>query len=169
MVKGDLTNLLTIHGRNLLLSFNDCNAEYKGEALFIPSWGIYDMAVGSEISSVVSEVADPDSFGLSFEVPEEKTHKITYSDQTRKLHSLYSRVSEARNDKKNVNDLRNLFNELLSDYPDEWLLGMEILEASDHSNGIASEIKDYLTKLKSRKPELSMLIDNGFKLIGQAV
>jgi hypothetical protein len=51
-------------------------------------------------------------------------------------------------------------------YPEEWLLALEILETAENSNGFASEIKDYLINLKSQKPELSRLIENGFNLVG---
>jgi phenylalanine-4-hydroxylase len=168
-VKGVFSKLINIAGKNLVLSFEDCTVEYGGAILFQPSWGIFDMAVGSEIFSVFSGVADPDAFDLSFEVPQEKTHKIVYSDLDIKLHSLYSQVRKKREMRDKTIELKSIFSELLSGYPEEWLLSMEVLEAAENSNGFASEIKDHLLNLRSRKPELSMLIDNGFKLIGHNI
>ncbi len=166
-VIGVLKNIVTQSGKNLLLSFDDCTVDFEGRILFQPSWGTYDMAVGSEIFSVFSGVADPDSYDLSFEVPQEKTHKIVYSERDKTLHSLYNKVREGR-ETGNINgELKNLISRLLKDYPEEWLLALEILESTDKSNGFADEVKNYLLSLKSRKPELSMLLDNGFKLVGQ--
>lgn len=166
-VIGVLKNIVTQSGKNLLLSFDDCTVDFEGRILFQPSWGTYDMAVGSEIFSVFSGVADPDSYDLSFEVPQEKTHKIVYSERDKTLHSLYNKVREGRETGNKNGELKNLFSRLLKDYPEEWLLALEILESTDKSNGFADEVKNYLLSLKSRKPELSMLLDNGFKLVGQ--
>lgn len=165
-VKGLLKNIVTRAGKNLLFSFDDCTVDYEGKILFQPSWGTFDMAIGSEIFSVFSGVADPDAYNLSFEVPQEKTHKITYSERDKTLHSLYSKVREKRETKEATDELKNLFSQVLSDFPEEWLLTMEILEATEYSNGFATRLKDHLLNLKSRKPELSMLIDNGLKMAG---
>lgn len=165
-VKGVLRKIITQAGKNLLFSFDDCTVDYEGKILFQPSWGTYDMAIGSEIFSVFSGLADPDAYNLSFEVPQEKTHKITYSERDKTLHSLYSKVREKRETKEATDELKNLFSQVLSDFPEEWLLTMEILEATEYSNGFATSLKDHLLNLKSRKPELSMLIDNGLKLAG---
>jgi phenylalanine-4-hydroxylase len=168
-VSGMLSNILREAGKNLIFTFKDCLVEKEREVLFQPSWGNYDMAVGAEIYSVFSGVADPDNYDLSFEVPKEKTHKITFTENARKLHSYYSKVREKREDKGQNEELKQLFNLMLTDYPEEWLLALEILEVAEKSNGFASDLKDHLLNLKSQKPELSMLINNGLKLVGKEV
>lgn len=148
------------------MTFEDCTVKYQDQVLFEPSWGIYDMAVGETIYSAYSGPADPAAFDFMFEVPHEKTHKIVYSDKAKNLHSFYSKVREAREKNKMTDELKKLFSQMQTHYPEEWLLAIEILETAENSNGFASEIKDYLINLKSRKPELSMLIENGFNLVG---
>ena len=158
-------NILRKKGNILLMTFNDCTVKYQDQILFEPAWGIYDMAVGETIYSVYSGAADPAAFDFMFEVPHEKTHKIVYSDSAKNLHSFYNKVREAREKNEMTDELKKLFSQMQTNYPEEWLLAIEILEAAKNSNGFASEIKDHLLKLKSIKPELSMLIDNGLKLV----
>ena len=55
----------------MLMSFEDCTVTYNEEALFLPEWGMYDMAVGQKITSVFSGAADRPVFSktiLSFQV-----------------------------------------------------------------------------------------------------
>ena len=165
-VSGKLMNICREKGNILLMTFEDCTVKYQDQVLFEPSWGIFDMAVGETIYSAYSGPADPAAFGFMFEVPHEKTHKIVYSDNAKNLHSFYNKVREAREKNKMTDELKKLFSQMQTHYPEEWLLAIEILETAENSNGFASEIKDYLINLKSRKPELSMLIENGFNLVG---
>jgi phenylalanine-4-hydroxylase len=166
-VSGNLTNILRKKGNILLMTFSDCTVKYKDQVLFESSWGTYDMAVGETIYSTYSGPADPAAFGYMFEVPHEKTHKIAYSDSAKNLHSFYNKVREAREKNEITGELKELFSQMQTNYPEEWLLAMEILEAAANSNGFASEVKGHLINLKFRKPELSMLIDNGFKIVGK--
>jgi phenylalanine-4-hydroxylase len=164
-VSGKLTKIHREKGNILLMTFSDCTVKYQDQVLFEPSWGLYDMAVGESIYSAYSGPADPAAYEYMFEVPDEKTHKIAYTETAMLVHSLYSKVRVAREKNIKKDELENLFKQVQANFPEEWLLAMEILEIADNSNGLASEIKDYLLNLKSRKPEFSMLINNGFNLI----
>jgi phenylalanine-4-hydroxylase len=167
MVTGKLENILQKEGMNLLFTFTDCKVTFKGQTLFEPGWGKYDMAVGATITSAYTGAADPAAFGYAFPVPGEKTHKIIHSDQARKLHQLYSEVRSIRESDKNKNRLKDIWNELQTFYPQEWLLPLEILEliARENDNGMAGEIRSYLIKKQQQDSNLVNLISNGLSLI----
>lgn len=166
-VKGRLERILRKDGKIQILTLSNCMVTYKGSVLFDPSWGGYDMAVGDKIFSVFSGAADPDAFEFYFEPPKEKTHKITYTPETVKLHSLYQKVRDFRTYKTDTGELKMIFQKIKSDYPDEWLLALEILEqfSEKSNNGYRADILRYLTNLKETVPELQKLIDDGLKLI----
>lgn len=166
-VSGKLDRIVNAEGMNLLFTFRDCKVSYENEVLFEPSWGIYDMAVGSEIISVFSGPADPEAFGLSYDVPAEKTHKIAHSPEAKILHSLYEKVRILREGKKETAHIKSLFESLKKHFPDEWLLTLELLEISNGENGLALELKNYLEKLKTEHPEFNMLIENGLEMISE--
>lgn len=167
-VKGTLEKVLRKNGRNLLFTFSECKVTYREQVLYQPDWGPYDMAVGEKITSAYTGPADANAFQFTFPVPSEKTHKITHSDTSRKLHQLYQRVRDIREQEKSFDQLAEIYEKVTSDYPDEWLLPLEILELSvKHQTDqmLSERIRQYLIGKQEQKPELVNLISNGLSLI----
>ncbi len=166
-VKGTLDKILRKERNILLLTFTNCLVKYKDKILFNPSWGVYDMAVGEKIFSAFSGAADPNAFEFAFDPPKEKTHKIIHTPENIKLHSLYQKVRDFRSYKTDPGELEMVFQKMLSDYPTEWLLAMEILEqlAEKSKNGNGKRARNLLLQIKESQPELAKLIDDGLELI----
>ena len=161
-----ITGKRNLQGKIILISFKNCTVKYHDKVLFHPDWGIYDMAVGKEVVSAYSGVADPENFGLQFDPPKEKTHKIKYSEKDRKLHDLYQEVRDLRTRKSyNNKRLKEIFDIILKNYPKEWLLPLEIYELIyKDASSLRDSILNYLNKLSNTK-ELSNLIKDGLKLL----
>ena len=161
-----ITGKRNLRGKIILISFKNCTVKHYDKVLFNPDWGIYDMAVGKEVISAYSGVADPENFGLTYEAPKEKTHKIIYSDSDRDLHKLYQ---EVRNIREN-NDLNNdaiptIFNTVSREYPNDWLLSLEIYELIYNQNSPLKErVLKHLENLAAKK-EVTNLIKDGLKLL----
>lgn len=168
-VSGVPEQILSSEGKNLLFTFADCTVIWKNQVLFQPEWGKYDMAVGSKITSAYTGPADPDAFGLSFPVPQEKTHKIVHSDEALKLHKLYAEVRTIRESGENLQRLTKIWEEVKANYPQEWLLPMDILEllAKSSSSGEQDEIRTYLITMQNENEKLVNLVSNGLSLIGE--
>lgn len=134
--------------------------------MFHPDWGIYDMAVGVEVISAYAGPADVSSFEDLGKVSETKTQKITYSESDEKLYSLYDAVREMReNGTVSEIKIKDIFEQLESQYKNDWLLPLELLElAIDKEYSIKSKIKEYLELLKSNKC-YKTLIENGLFLL----
>ncbi|MBE0663800.1 MAG: aromatic amino acid hydroxylase [Bacteroidales bacterium] len=146
-LSGKLQKILRKRGSILLMSFSDCKVVYEDQTLFEPSWGMYDMAVGERIVSAFSGPADPDTFGLSFEVPKVKTMKIHHSPEAVQLHDLYQEVRDIREGSWSHSDLRNIFEQLKINYPHDWLLPVEIaelLKLTGSDPKLEKEIRMYL-------------------------
>ncbi len=168
MVEGYLESILRKEGRILLMTFTNCKVTFRNRVLFDPSWGTYDMAVGEEIVSVFSGPCDPDSFGLEFEAPKEKTHKIIHSERAKKLHQIYQSVRDAREKGNSSLDLTATWHSIRKDYPEEWLLPLELLELLKQKNPASpmiKEISSYLKNEKSKDPDIRRLVDNGMLLL----
>jgi phenylalanine-4-hydroxylase len=168
MVKGNILNILTKEGKNLILSFADCTVSYQDKVLFEPAWGVFDMAVGELIYSAFSGPADPKKFDFSFNAPEEKTHKIIYSEKAKLLHTLYQQVRDIREGKNDQASLEEIYSKVVQEYPKEWLLISEIFELSKNFkyNGLSAKLESNLIGLKNSNPDLSILIENGMKVYG---
>lgn len=168
LVRGRLNNILRSDGKNILMTFEECTVSFKHEILFDPSWGIYDMAVGEKIIAAYNGPADPDAFQLSYRIPEEKTHKIVHTQKAVELHKLYRQVRDIREGRKDFKTLPALWEKLMEDHADEWLLPMEILELTkDYPDKVClnGSIKDHLMNRSQDDPGLANVIGNGLKLI----
>ena len=162
-VEGTLHGSTFRDGKLLILTFRDCTVKYRERVLFEPSWGIYDMAVGSSISSCFSGPVDPDAYGLRFPVPEEKTHKIIHDEKHQKLFRMYQEVRDMREANKSNANLECIIETLIIDYPEDWLLCVEIYEFARKTKdpGIQSMAEAYLEEVKKYNPEFVHLIENG--------
>lgn len=173
-VEGILQEIIRKQGEVILLSFARCTVNYKDEVMFMPGWGQYDLAVGEEIISAYSGVADPDAYEHSFPVPAEKTHKIQHDERSRKLHVIYQDVRDIRESGAVVNPepLRLKWQSLCEEYPEEWLLHLEMLELLYRSgkakDGLALDIMSYLRKLQEDDPSRHGLISNGLSMLSEA-
>jgi len=62
-VSGIIKKTLTQNGKTILITFTGGTVrDKKGDILFDPSWGVYDMAVGEKIVSVFCGAADKDAY-----------------------------------------------------------------------------------------------------------
>ncbi|MFZ4549935.1 MAG: hypothetical protein ACOYN4_20970, partial [Bacteroidales bacterium] len=167
-VNGILFNITREQGKNLIFTFKDCTVNYKGNQLFKPNWGIYDMAIGKSIISTFAGPADPDAFQLEYPAPVEKTHHILHSDDTIKLYGLYGNVQDFRENGGDSKILIEIWGNLKSNYPDEWLLPLEILEELIKMEGkseLAEEIIRFLKNKADESDELQNLISDGLALV----
>lgn len=161
-----VTGTRDLRGKILLITLDNCTVSYQGETLFEPEWGVYDMAIGKEVISAFAGPADVDSFGDIGKVSETKTHKIVYSDKEKELYKLYTEVRTLRESKSvNSDSLEKIMNKLIAQYPNDWLLPLELYEIAEENDlGIQEEIMNYLNQLKENKP-YKKLIDNGLDII----
>jgi phenylalanine-4-hydroxylase len=168
VVEGRLENIVRKFGNNLIMSFSGCKVTFRDKVLFDPSWGMYDMAVGEKIISAYSGPADSHAFKLEYSVPKEKTHKIIHSAKAQRLHHLYQLIRDLRENMLTGPDLHSVFAEIIADYPEEWLLPLELLELIKGKDGyhyLEKQISDYLINIKSQDPDTRRLVENGLREI----
>jgi phenylalanine-4-hydroxylase len=166
-VKGILLEKIRKQGKLILLRFTECEVSYQGKILYQPSWGIYDMAIGSRIVSCFSGPADPVAFELNYTVPVEKTHKLQHTEKAWQLFALYQKVRDTRENKDPLQNLTAVWNELKKNHPDDWLCALEILELLNRQkeDPLYLEIKLFLDARKSEDNNLNKLIEDGFMLL----
>jgi len=164
-VKGmNVTGMRNLSGKLMLIQFTDCTVQYKDELLFSPEMGEFDMAVGKEIVSAFAGAADYLSFDLVTHTPILETQTPELSDGDRALNELYAKVREIRTMGSESNDeqLKEIFETLVSEFPGDWLLALEIFEMTRWEN-----VREQLAQLQSTRSEVSHLITAGLELIEQ--
>lgn len=172
-LSGTVKNILTVEGKNLLITFTDCNVNNeKGDVLFDPSWGAYDLALGEKITSVFCGAADKDAFEEIVYKSNTNTHHVEYDARTLELHSLYQQVRNRRHKGGDYGFLGNVWLRLQRNHYDDWLCALEILEILDHEQTepqLAIEIKAFLEDKAKNQPSLKKLINDGLYLIKHPV
>ena len=168
LVKGHVFNIRRdTYGNPILISFENCTVTLGTETLFMPEWGMYDMAVGAAIDSVFAGPADIPSFKLPAYLPKETTHKIVYSEERKQLHLLYKEVREMR-EAGSYDEQRALeiFGLLQSEHGKDWLLTMELFELANQqgADSFKEALRARLIDLKTERPEWAKMIDDGLAL-----
>ncbi len=157
------------YGKILLMTFKNCTVTYHDEYLFRPEWGVYDMGVGESVISVFAGVADRKEYESDLFIS--PTNTIQNNDIDTVFQSLYQSVRNIRENKTEFELLKNLFEKVKTNYPNDWLLSLEIYELSyahfGQNNTFTKEIFTYLNTLANTNPENKKLITDGLNLINQ--
>ena len=164
----NVTGMRNPHGKLIMIRFTDCTVKYKSETLFKPEWGNYDLAIGKQIASAYSGPADYNSFDLVNHISETKTLKTKKNHLSLELESLYENVREMRlSEAYNEVAIIQIFNALVSNHPNDWLLSIELVEIlnTEKNDALKEKIISHLEKIKAIRPKVNHLINSGLELI----
>lgn len=164
----NVTGIRNLRGELMLIQFTECTVTYQGEVLFSPEMGDFDMAVGKEILSAFAGAADYLSFDvLTHNISDTETIRKPISSAETELNALYQAVREFRNEKSYRNeDISKILKKLKTDHPSDWLLPLELYEIIANKDGtLSEEVLEHLNYLKTKRPNIAHLIDNGLELI----
>jgi phenylalanine-4-hydroxylase len=162
-----ITGTRNLQGEILLIKFKNCTVTHNDTVLFQPDWGIYDMAVGQQVISAFSGPADMNSFDMINHVPSSQTIKQKKSTEREELERLYLSVRNIREGKPASTTLKEAFASVSAGHPNDWLLSVEIAELAkkDGNSDLVDKVLNHLEKVKSNRPEIVHLVDNGLELI----
>ena len=163
----NVTGMRNLGGKLMLIQFTDCTVRYKGEVLFAPEDGDFDMAVGKEIVSAFAGAADYHSFAIQQHVSETETIRPNMSPEEQHLNRLYQQVRDLRGGTES-HDLHRLMEEVSENHPNDWLLPLELMElALGTDPDLAQTISGYLQAVKTERPEIAHLIEAGEALLNK--
>jgi phenylalanine-4-hydroxylase len=163
-VSGDvITGKRTLKGKILLISFKNCTVKHKDRVLFHPDWGIYDMAIGKKIVSAFSGAADENSFEIDTPISP-ALPKSAKSLAQINLENLYKSFDNCKKDATKYVDLPTVFEQLTTNYPNDWLLCLEmlrLLKSEKINTELQNKIVGHLTKIQLKTPKIAHLIEDG--------
>ncbi|MDU8885623.1 aromatic amino acid hydroxylase [Yeosuana sp. MJ-SS3] len=171
-VKGEIiTGKRNLQGKIILISFKNCTVNHGNTILFKPEWGTYDMAIGKSIISAFSGPADLQSFNMVTHKLSSETIHIKKSKKRLQLEELYQQVRDFREGKNRSVSRTKILEQLIEDYPDDWLLSVELYELAYKGNEskLCAKIASHLETVKLHKPEFGKLIDNGISIIEKSL
>jgi len=126
------------------------------------------LAVGKDVLSAFAGAADHRSFPNLYHASKTKTVKVERSEELKQLECYYSTVRQLREGKQaNDNQLKGIFEILIKNYKNDWLLALEIYEITQNDD-LKTSIYAYLIAYARKKPKLSALILEGLELLQDA-
>ncbi len=157
----NVTGIRNLNGKLMLIQFTNCWVKFGNEVLFSPEMGNFDMAVGKEIISAYAGAADFRSFPILQKPSEVTTIKPRISQKEDALNKLYASVKNFREQNEtNFTMLLSIFQQVKKDFPEDWLLPLEIYELTKNN-----EVLKHLQNLQKENPKIAHLIKNGLQLV----
>jgi phenylalanine-4-hydroxylase len=166
-------------GKILILPFTDCTVTWKTggkeEVLFQPEWGTFDLACGESVTSVFGGAADRKNYlaktGGFKQLP--MAPKCNLTSENRALNELYARVRELREKKIEDRALEGALTKveaaLEAQYPEDWLLRLELLELfGDRASAapVAARLRKRLAEISKLSKDREEMITRGLALVG---
>ncbi len=170
-LKGEVvTGTRNLQGKIVLITFKNCLVRHQEEVLFQPEWGNFHLAVGKEVVSAFSGPADNTSFNLIEHELSAAHSVVEKSEKELVLEQLYLNVRTKRDNENATIDLDKIVAIIENNYPEEWLLLLEIYELTQSDNAqLAAEVLQLLMAMKATRADLVELIEEGVKLVGVSV
>ena len=177
-VKGLVRQVLFKRNQLVLIAWETCHVSKGEKTYFEPSWGSFDMLVGTTITSVYGGPADRESFGEHELVhTESEPHRQSpYTAREMELFSHYQNVRLSR-EQRNSCSLASLINvadaELAEHHP-EWLLLLELYEMKHdplvgerwQSTKAYATLESYLRNYDHYSdPDAAQLLQQGLELV----
>ena len=122
------------------------------------------MAIGSRVVSAFSGAADPESFENLYSVSKVKTISYKMSEKELRLNEIAEQIRLVRQDAFDLGLLKNLFFELKTEHPENWLLPLEILELTNNEK-FGSKIEKYLIELSNENKNIKSLVQSGITMV----
>ncbi len=173
LVEGILDGWIYHESRLVLLTWSDCTVSLDDKVLFEPGWGAYDMAVGSEVTSVFGGPADRSLFGETDGFANKRVPLRQSTLQEKERFSFFQETRDLReksmaNASAPVTQWQKLAKKFLAKDDLPWLAGLELVEVAYASNLPDSEIAPLLKKLSGGVPvHVRQCIDDGLRLARQ--
>lgn len=164
----NVTGIRSVKGKLILIQLIDCTVTYKGEVLFTPEQGRFDMAVGKDVVAAFAGAADYHSFPNLYDKSATESIRPQKNASRVQLEALYGKIREAREANTSVpySLLSETFAKVHREHHGDWLLALEILELTKEQ-GLSLKILDYFERLSKEKPAIAHLVQDGIALLGK--
>ena len=127
------------------------------------------MAVGQAVVSAFNGPADLNSFDLVSHELSKTPGDDQKTEEQQRLEVLYQRIRDWREGKDQTISRRKIFEELQENYPQDWLLLVELYELAkkDNNTELSEAVKSHLETVKQQNPKIGHLVDDGLQLVDQ--
>lgn len=165
VITGELHSSLKEGSQTLLLSLDQAHATFEGRDLYLPEWGRFDLALGTQVTSVFGGPADRIAYGEFEQFEISRIPKRKYSQKDYKIFGYYEILKDLRHGKKTPYDLETCVRLAIEELPHEWLIFIESLEIARASGfkNIEEVCLQHLNTLENQ-PDVKTCVRDGIAL-----
>lgn len=148
-LEGDLENDLSCKGRRLVLSFKNCRIkDRKNNLLYKPSWGPFDLAVGSSVASVFSGPADSKAYKPEDDFEPSRVPQKNLTKKKKETFRIYKNISQRKmtSDKQLESQIKELKKQNNS-----WLMFLELLDRIRNRSQFKKKVLSSVGSVKNKK------------------
>jgi phenylalanine-4-hydroxylase len=170
-VEGIPTNWIYESGHLILISWKDCRVTLGDRVLFDPSWGVYDMAVGSAVTSVFGGPADRAKYGETDSFKAAVIPLKSFSQVTQRNHAFYQKIRTMRESgTASRENFAALVKEFFTRETRDWLQALELIEIS-HQIGLGDADREQLLNAIDQftSPAQHQCVKDGLALAARAL
>jgi phenylalanine-4-hydroxylase len=156
--------------KTIVLSLTDAKVVFQERVLFEPSWGTFDMAMGSQVVSVFGGAADRGAFGETDDFVAARVPQRKYSEDEQLFHAQYAKVRDLRQKGLQGPELEQALLSILeihnSKFPNDWLLRLEAYELAHNraaGSALEAELLRRLQQLASSDAKVAGMIQDGLR------
>ena len=168
-------------GALILVAWTDCRVTLGDKLLFDPSWGVFDMGVGTHVTSVFGGPADRRAYGETDDFVAKVIPRKEFSPLMKYKHELYQAVRTFREKmatwsasttvtEKAVagEQLEQIYSKVEADLPHDWLLRLEILELAQQlpTDSWRPRVENDLKNMSEADAQVADRIADGVKVFG---
>lgn len=171
-VSGVVETITRNQNKLVTIAFSNCSVTFENETLFNPDWGTFDLAVGSQVTSVFGGAADRQQFGETIDFVAKTIPPRSYSKEEVFRHFYYKKIKTFRlkaiDTPPSAEAFEALVTEYLAQFDDQWLIGVQLFEIAQAYDGLSKfkdPIAERLHQLKEKHLHLKVLIDDGIETI----
>ncbi len=169
-LEGKLDTCLRAKNRLLVLTFkNSLIKDGKGHVLYHPSWGPFDLAVGSSVISVFSGPADNKTYKRQDDFEPSKVPQRIITTKQDKKFQIYTKIERLK--KLSDSQVEKLIKELKKQ-DNAWLMALELLAAINGVNSLKNkkyfekQILRFLKSIEKTKVQDRKVVKLGWDFYG---
>jgi phenylalanine-4-hydroxylase len=172
-VTGKLADSIGKEGKVLLMSFADCTVTYQDRVLFEPSWGTYDLAIGSKVTSVFGGPADREAYGETHDFKVSRIPRPQFNAEQLLMQKQYQDLRRLRETAAGSDispQLKPLSALHLKNFPEDWLFYVEVYELAVtrlKDSQFENEMKMKLAEIAKANPSKKISIEDGLAIASQ--
>ena len=180
VLEGKLEHLTERDGKTIVARFSDCSIKSGTEVLYDPSWGTFDLGCGEKVVSVFGNAAERGAYmeEVGPGAFRARAQKVNVTAENKELVPLYAKVRSIREglgsngvDGKQIEELEKIAGALDTQFTEDWLLRVEMLEIlatspAGRESALGPLLRERLKALGAKSENIGTLIKRGLALIG---